>query len=75
MSLLIELCSTFYITYVSEKNAIGMIFFAFIAPFLGLPFVSYIVDTKVMSERVKIAFASALGYVAGSLIVINFVHA
>jgi hypothetical protein len=37
-ALVIEICSTFYIRFVSEGNAPGMIFFAAIGPFLGLPF-------------------------------------
>ena len=73
-TLIIEICSTFYIRFVSEKNAIGMLVFAFIGPFLGLPFVGYIVDTKIWSERIKIAFASAFGYLTGSLIVIYLIN-
>lgn len=72
-ALIIEICSTFYITYVSAKNVVGMLVFAFIGPFLGLPFVGYIVDTKTWSDRVKMAFASAFGYLTGSLIVIYLI--
>jgi hypothetical protein len=74
MSLIIEIASTFYITYVSEKNQIGMLIFAFIGPFLSLPFVGYIVDSKNWSERIYMAFASAFGYAFGSLIVIKLIY-
>ena len=73
MSLIIEIASTFYITYVSEKNAIGMLFFAFIGPFLGLPFVGYIVESKNWNERIWMAFSAASGYLIGSAIVITFI--
>lgn len=74
MSLIIEIASTFYISFVSEKNAVGMLIFAFIGPFLGLPFVGYIVDTKTWSERIKMAFASGFGYLAGSFVVVTLIH-
>jgi hypothetical protein len=73
MSLIIEIASTFHITYISEKNLIGMLFFAFIVPFLGLPFVGYIFESKDWNERIWIAFAEAFGYLIGSAIVINFI--
>jgi hypothetical protein len=46
-----------------------MVFWAFIGPFLGLPFIGYIIDEKSWPGRIKIAFASAIGYTLGSLIV------
>jgi hypothetical protein len=73
MSAVMEIGSTFYIRFVSDRNSVGMIFFAFIGPFLGLPFVGYIVDTKTWSERVKMAFYSAFGYVTGTSIVIYLI--
>jgi hypothetical protein len=69
-TLIIEICSTFYIRNVAESNSIGMMFFAFIGPFLGLPFVGYMVDSKTWSERWKMAFASAFGYTSGAMVVI-----
>ena len=72
-ALIIEICSTFYIRFVAEANTLGMIFFAFIAPFLGLPFAGYMVESKLWSERIKMAFALSVGYVAGALIVINLI--
>jgi len=69
-TLIIEICSTFYIRNVAEGNPLGMMFFAFIGPFLGLPFVGYMIDSKTWSERWKMAFASGFGYATGAIIVI-----
>jgi hypothetical protein len=72
-ALIIEICSTFYIRFVAEANTTGMIIFAFIAPFLGLPFAGYMVESKLWSERFKMALSLAFGYVAGALIVIYII--
>lgn len=72
-ALIIEICSTFYIRFVAEGDFLGMMFFAFISPFLGLPFVGYIVESKTWGERIKMAFSSAFGYLIGSVIVILFI--
>ena len=68
MALILEVGSTFYINYVSDKNLVGMMIFATLGPFLGLPFVGYMVESKTWSERIKIAFSSAFGYLVGSII-------
>ena len=72
-ALTIEIVSTFYIRSVAEANVYGMLFFSFIAPFIGLPFAGYMVESKLWSERIKMAFALALGYVSGALIIINLI--
>jgi hypothetical protein len=72
-ALIIEICSTFYIRFVAEANTPGMIIFAFLGPFLGLPFAGYMVESKLWSERFKMALSLALGYVAGALIVIYII--
>jgi hypothetical protein len=69
-ALIIEICSTFYIRFVADKNTLGMLFFAFIGPFIALPFAGYMVESKQWNERFKMAFALAFGYVTGALIVI-----
>ena len=69
-ALIIEICSTFYIRYVAEGNTIGMLVFAFIGPFLGLPFAGYMVETKTWNERLKMAFSMAIGYTIGVIIVL-----
>jgi hypothetical protein len=69
-ALIIEICSTFYIRYVAEGNTMGMLVFAFIGPFLGLPFAGYMVESKTWSERLKMAFSMAIGYTIGVIIVL-----
>jgi len=73
-SLIIEVCSTFYIRSVADANMLMMLFFACISPFLGLPFIGYMVETKVWSERIKQALALSIGYGIGVLVVINFIQ-
>jgi len=68
----LEIGSTFYISMVSDKNYFGMLFFAFIGPFLSLPFVGFMVESKTWKERLKLALCSGLGYLIGSIITIIF---
>ena len=72
-ALVIEICSTFYIRFVSEGNAPCMIFFAAIGPFLGLPFLGYMIEATNWSERVFNAVALSLGYIVGTIIVITLI--
>jgi hypothetical protein len=72
-ALIIEICSTFYIRFTAEANTIGMVFFAFISPFLALPFAGYMVESKFWNERIKMAFVLALGYALGALVVNNII--
>jgi len=53
---ILEMGSTFYISVVSDKNYLGMLFFAFIT----------------WKERLKLALCSGFGYLIGSLITIIF---
>jgi len=50
-----------------------MLFFAFISPFLGLPFSGYMVESDNWNERIKMAFSLAFGYVVGALLVITLI--
>jgi Na+/melibiose symporter-like transporter len=72
-SLILEIASTFYITFVSEKNPLGMWIFAFIGPFLGLPFVGFMIESKTWREKIKVALASAIGYLIGSVLTYFFI--
>jgi len=72
-ALIIEICSTFYIRSVSETNITMMLFFAGISPFLGLPFIGYMVESKNWGERIKQALALSVGYCVGVLVVINLI--
>ena len=70
-ALILEVASTMYISTVSDRSA-GMIFWAFIGPFLGLPFVGYMVESKNWSDRIKMALASSIGYSLGAIVVYCF---
>lgn len=67
----IECASTMYISTVSDKS-LWMIFYAMIGPFLGLPFVGYIIEAQNWNQRIKYAFASSIGYGFGSLVIFVF---
>jgi hypothetical protein len=62
---ILETASTMYIATVADRS-IAMIFWAFIGPFLGLPFVGYMVESKSWPDRFKMALASSVGYVIGA---------
>jgi hypothetical protein len=70
-ALIIEICSTFYIRSVAEANTPMMLLFASISPFLGLPFIGYMVESKNWGERIKQSLALSIGYSIGVLVVIN----
>jgi hypothetical protein len=63
---ILETVSTLYIATVSDRS-IAMIFFAFIGPFIGLPFAGYMVESKSWPERFKMAFACSIGYSLGAI--------
>jgi hypothetical protein len=65
---ILETASTMYIATVAKRE-IEMVFWAFMGPFLGLPFVGYMVESKSWIERIKMAFASSIGYALGAIIV------
>lgn len=67
-SFIIEVASTMYISTVSDKS-IFMIFWAAIGPFLGLPFVGFMIDAKTWKGRLWVALASCVGYSIGALTV------
>ena len=73
-ALILEIGSTFYITVVADKNYLGMMFFAFIGPFLSLPFVGFMVESKTWKERLTLTLFSGLGYLFGSVVVIIFLE-
>ena len=67
-ALIIEIASTMYIATVADRS-LSMIFWAFIGPFLGLPFVGYMVESKNWKERILMALASSIVYAIGAFIV------
>lgn len=64
----LETASTMYIATVADRS-IAMMFWAFIGPFLSLPFVGYMVESKTWPDRFHMALASAVGYTMGALMV------
>jgi hypothetical protein len=50
-----------------------MIFFAAIGPFLGLPFLTYMIEATNWNERIFNAVALSAGYVTGTVIVITLI--
>jgi hypothetical protein len=65
---ILETASTMYIATVANRD-ITMIFWAFVGPFLGLPFVGYMVESKTWIERIKMALASSVGYAIGGTLI------
>jgi hypothetical protein len=64
----IEVASTMYIATVADRS-IAMIFWAFVGPFLGLPFIAYQIEAKSWSDRLLLALVSGVGYALGALLV------
>jgi hypothetical protein len=46
-----------------------MIFWAFVGPFLGLPFIAYQIEAKNWNDRIVLALVSGVGYSLGALLV------
>ena len=72
-ALIIEAAGTMYISTVADKS-ISMIFWASLGPFLGLPFVGYMVESKTWKDRIKMALASSTGFTIGAAIVYGFTN-
>jgi hypothetical protein len=67
-TLTLEVGSTMYISTVAHNSPL-MVFWAFIGPFLSLPFVGYMVESKDWKSRLRLALASSMGYGVGSILV------
>lgn len=68
---ILEVASTFYIKTVSDTS-VFMLLWAFIGPFLSLPFAGYMVETKIWKERIVLAFTMGTGYMLGALLVYSY---
>jgi hypothetical protein len=68
----IEIASTFYITAVAEKQTLQMMFWAFVGPYIGLPFIAWQIEAKNWKERIILATAYGFGYMIGALTVSQF---
>jgi hypothetical protein len=72
-ALLLELGSTMYISAVADKAVGAVMFWAFMGPFIALPFAGLIADEKKWSGRIRIAFSSAIGYLVGAAISMSLI--
>jgi hypothetical protein len=68
-AVIIEIASTFYISAVSDRHMLSMVFWAFVGPFLGLPFLAYQIEAKNNRDRIKLAVCYGIGYALGAYLV------
>lgn len=68
-AIVLEVCSTFYIRFVAENNALAMVLFASFSPFLLLIFSGTMVETQNWKQRIKLTSALSLGYGIGAFLV------
>ena len=72
-ALVLEVGSTMYISSVSEKVVGATMFWAFVGPFIALPFAGFVADEKTWKGRLFLALASSMGYTIGALISMYFI--
>jgi hypothetical protein len=68
-AVIIEIASTFYISAVSDRQLLPMVFWAFVGPFLGLPFLAYQIEAENNRDRLKLALCYGVGYATGAALV------
>lgn len=71
-ALFLEIGSTMYINSVADKEMISTMFWAFVGPFIALPFAGFVADEN-WKGRFYLALSSAFGYVIGALISMTFI--
>jgi hypothetical protein len=72
-ALFLEIGSTMYINSVADKAMISTMFWAFLGPFIALPFAGFVADAKTWLERFYLALSSSIGYTVGALISMYFI--
>jgi hypothetical protein len=72
-ALALEIGSTMYISAVSDKAIYSTALWAFLGPFIALPFAGYVADEKTWKGRFYLALSSSLGYVIGALVSMYFI--
>ena len=65
-ALLLEVGSTMYISAVADKALGAVMLWAFLGPFIALPFAGLVADEKTWGGRARIALSSAVGYLIGA---------
>jgi hypothetical protein len=69
----LEVGSTMYISSVANEDLSTTALWAFLGPFIALPFAGFVADEKTWRGRFYLALSSSLGYTAGSLISMYFI--
>lgn len=72
-ALALEIGSTMYISSVSDKVLGSTMFWAFVGPFIALPFAGFVADEKTWKGRLYLALASSMGYTIGALVSMYFI--
>jgi hypothetical protein len=72
-ALVLEIGSTMYISSVSDKQMTSTMFWAFLGPFIALPFAGFVADEKTWVGRFFLALSSSIGYTVGALISMYFI--
>jgi|TARA_B110000503_G_C6975413_1_gene340955 hypothetical protein len=72
-ALFLEIGSTMYISSVADKEMTHTMFWAFVGPFIALPFAGFVADEKTWKGRFYLALSSSVGYVVGALISMSFI--
>jgi hypothetical protein len=72
-ALALEIGSTMYISSVADKEIYSTAFWAFLGPFIALPFAGYVADEKTWKGRLYLALSSSIGYTIGALLSMYFI--
>ena len=72
-ALVLEVGSTMYISSVSDKMVGSTMFWAFVGPFIALPFAGFVADEKTWKGRLFLALSSSVGYTLGALLSMYFI--
>ena len=62
-----------YISSVANEDLSTTALWAFLGPFIALPFAGFVADEKTWKGRAYLALSSSLGYTLGSLISMYFI--
>jgi hypothetical protein len=72
-ALALEIGSTMYISSVADKEMASTMLWAFLGPFIALPFAGYVADEKTWRGRFYLALSSSIGYTIGAMLSMYFI--
>ena len=72
-ALALEIGSTMYISSVADKDMGATMLWAFLGPFIALPFAGYVADEKTWKGRFYLALSSSIGYMIGAMLSMYFI--